>query len=286
MNFSGKIDYLVIGHICHDITPAGLVTGGTAAYSGNVAQVFGCETAVLTSSAPQEDWTTAMPGCLIHNQPAENTTTFENIYTPTGRVQTIHALADRLIPAHLPTGWQHAAVVHLGPIANEVDPDLLHSFPNSVIGFTPQGWMRRWNADGRVYARDWEAAEHYLPLATAVVLSEEDLLDDDMLTRYRAWSKLLVLTQGPLGCTVFWDDETRQIPVSQVVEREPTGAGDIFAATFFWQLHYTNGNPYHAARIANEVAAQSITVAGMASKMGKIRNSQGETHFQSASHLT
>ena len=272
MNFSEKIDYLVIGHICHDITPDGLVVGGTAAYSGNTARMFGCETAVLTSSAPHEDWTTALPGCQIHNQSAENTTTFENIYTSTGRVQTIHALAAQLTSTHLPTRWQHAAVVHLGPIANEVDPDLLHSFPNSVIGFTPQGWMRRWNEDGRIYAREWEAAEQYLPLATAVVISEEDLLNDDMLTRYRACSKLLVLTQGPLGCTVFWGDETRQIPVSQVEEHEPTGAGDIFAATFFWQLHHTNGNPYHVAKIANEVAAQSITVAGMASKMDKIRN--------------
>ncbi len=272
MNFSDQIDYLVIGHVCHDITPDGLVVGGTAAYAGNTAQVLGCNTAVLTSSAREDNWTTALPGCRVHNWPAEETTTFENVYTAAGRVQTVHALADRLTPAQLPNGWQQAAVVHLGPIANEVDPALLHCFPNSVIGFTPQGWMRRWNEDGRVYARDWEAAEKHLPLATAVVLSEEDLLDDDMLTRYLAWSKLLVLTQGPKGCTVFWGKESRHIPGYKVEQCEPTGAGDIFAAAFFWQLHHTNGNPWQAAKIANEVAAQSVTIASMASKMNKIRS--------------
>lgn len=267
-----QIDYLVIGHVSCDITPTGWLVGGTAAYSGRTAQALGCRTAILTSTAFDFEGIQQLPGLTVQQVSAAATTTFENVYTAEGRQQTIHAIAERLTAEHLPAGWERAKVVQLAPIANEVAPEMIYLFSNSIVGMTPQGWLRRWDEQGRVYATEWPAAPVILPLAAAVILSEEDLLDDAMLEQYRHWSKLLVLTQGARGCTVFAGDEARQVPGFSVTEVEPTGAGDVFAAAFLLRLYQTAGNPWEAARFANFIAAQSVTEMGLAAKIQRVQS--------------
>ena len=266
-----NIDYLTIGHICHDIVPDGLLVGGTVTYSGRTAQVLGCKTAVFTSSSPEDDWSEALGDIELHSVPSAESTTFENIYNPEGRIQIIHSVAGYLWGKDVPEAWRRAPIVHLGPLTNEVEPEMVHLFNNSLSGMTPQGWMRRWGEDGRVFARQFQRAEAILPYAAAVVLSEEDLLDDAMLENYRKWSRLVVMTQGWAGCTVFFGDETRHIPTSKVPEVEFTGAGDIFAAAYFVRLHQTDGNPWEAAEFANQVASQSVTQIGVDAKMEQIK---------------
>lgn len=268
---NAHIDYLVIGHVSQDVVPGGYKTGGTAAYAARVAQLLGCRTAVITSAAAEYNLVAALPDILVHQVLATQTTTFNNVYTAHGRRQTIHGIATHLSAAHIPANWQRAAIVHLGPIANEIDPNVIQLFSNSLVGLTPQGWMRRWDAEGHVYAQDWEAAAAILPLAAAVILSEEDLLHDAMLQQYRQWSRLLILTNGRSGCTVFLDNDVRQIPAPKVSEVEFTGAGDIFAAAFFIRLGQTGGNPWEAARFANEIAAQSVSQPDLESKMNHLR---------------
>lgn len=266
-----QIDFLVIGHVTQDIVAAGVDVGGTAIFSSRTAQGLGCQTAVLTSAAADYDMEKALPDIEVHRVPSEATTTFENVYTPEGRQQTIHAVASRLTAADVPEEWRRASIVHLAPLVDEVDIDLIHAFSNSLVGLTPQGWLRRWDENGRVYPREWPDAPAMLPLAAAVILSEDDLLNEEMLAQYTQLSPLLVLTQAEAGCTVFFGDEVRQIPAPKVTEREPTGAGDVFAAAFLMRLHQTAGNPWEAARFANEIAAQSVTAIGMAAKMACVQ---------------
>jgi len=266
------IDYLVAGHVCRDITPTGYNVGGTAAYSGRVAEMLGCRTAVFTSTARYEEGLKTLPESIrLYAIPAEKTTTFENVYTPQGRQQTLHAVAGKIIAADYPSDWPEPAILHLGPIANEVDIELVRRFPHSVIGLTPQGWMRRWDEMGRVYAQEWPDAAEILPLATAVILSEEDLLDSSMLHRYRELSDLLVLTKGYDGCTVFQGEAVYHIPAPQVAEVEPTGAGDIFATAFLVKYQQTDGDYREAGRFANIVASQSVIHVGLDAKTINIR---------------
>ncbi len=83
------IDYLAIGHITRDLTPEGDKLGGTVSFSSRLAQALGCKTAVLTSSSLDFEWQHELPGIEIVSIPAAETTTFENIYTPNGRIQTL-----------------------------------------------------------------------------------------------------------------------------------------------------------------------------------------------------
>lgn len=266
-----KLDYLVIGHVTRDVTPTGNLVGGTVSYSGRVAQALGCHTAVLTRCQSDYEGLHALADLTVEVVPSAHTTTFENSYGPDGRTQLIDTVADAIGPEHVPAGWTETAVVHLAPVANEVDPAIMTCFPNSLIGLTPQGWLRRWTADHRVYPRDWPEAEQYLPLADVVIVSEEDLLDAAMLPFYRQLSRLLIMTENVRGCTVFAGDAVRQIPAPQVAQIEPTGAGDIFAAAFLARYAGNGRNPWQAAEFANLVAAQSVTQVGIDAKVNLIQ---------------
>lgn len=270
-----SIDYLLVGHVCHDITPEGLVPGGTAVYSTLTAQALGCRVAVLTSAGPDYELDRVLPSVDSYVVPSGQTTTFENLYTPSGRRQNLHAIANRLTADHLPRQWQRAPIVHLGPIANEVDPAIVTRFSNSLVGITPQGWFRRWKDDGRVYADAWQEAAEVLPFAAAVILSLEDLPHPGWLEQIVQWAPLVVLTQQSLGCTVFCRDERRQFEAPSIVEVNPTGAGDIFATAFLVRLHQTKGNPWEAAEFANQIAAQSVAHDSLEIKLNAIKELHG-----------
>ncbi|MEZ4518430.1 MAG: hypothetical protein R3C44_16950 [Chloroflexota bacterium] len=150
MNAAEQIDYLAIGHICYDLTSTGRIMGGSAAYAASVAQTLGCRTAVLTSAAAEDQWQAALPDATVRQVNSPATTCFENVYNGGDRQQTIHAVAGPLAAGDVPKAWQRAAIVHLAPIANEVDPALIDRFSNSLVGLSPQGWMRRWDENGHV----------------------------------------------------------------------------------------------------------------------------------------
>lgn len=265
------IDFLSIGHICHDLTPNGKVVGGAAAYTAALAAALGCRTAIVTSAAPEDDWQAVFPTIRIHQKPARSTTVFENVYTPQGRMQMIHAVADSLTDRDVPAGWRRPAIVHLGPIANEVDPTLVRLFSNSMIGVGPQGWMRRWHEDGRVFHVPWDSVADVVPFAAVTFLSLEDLVRAEDLATYQKTAGVLVVTDGRHGCTVYFHGEAREFPAVPVDVVDTTGAGDLFAAAYLVRFHQTNGDVWEAARFANRIAGKSVTVSGLPDKISVIR---------------
>ena len=265
------VDFLAIGHICRDLIPGGHVVGGAAAYTAATARALGCRAAAVTSSSPDEVWAADLPGITIYNVPAPATTVFENVYTPAGRVQTIHAVAAPLTVAAVPPAFARAPIVYLGPIANEIDPQLIEVFSNSIVGIGPQGWMRRWDARGHVYQVDWDDAARTLPLAAAVFISFEDLPDRANVAEYARLAPLLVVTDGANGCSVYYRGEARHFPSPRVQDVDTTGAGDIFAAAYLVRLLQTDGNIWEAAEFANLIAAHSVTCRGLTAKMDAIR---------------
>lgn len=257
-----ELDYLAVGHVTRDLAGNGFVIGGTASYAARTARALGCRVGVVTSAAPDLDLSQALNGITIASIPAATTTTFENVYTSTGRHQVVHTVARMITPEVLPADWR-GNIVHLGPVAHECDPALAVAFTDAFLGLTPQGWMRCWDASGRVSRCRWEGAEELLARADAVVLSEEDVGGDmGLVAHYAAQTRLLVVTQGAAGCTVYTDGQSRHFPAPAAHEVDPTGSGDVFAAAFFVRL-YREGDPWLAARFANCVAACSVTRRGL-----------------------
>jgi len=257
-----ELDYLVIGHVTRDLVGDSFTLGGTVAYSARTAQALGCRVGVVTSASPDLDLSALFDGVVISRSASSSTTTFENIYSPGGRRQVIHSQAEILTPDMVPLGWR-SAVVHVGPIARECAVSLCDMFDDSFLGVTPQGWMRRWDEDGHVTCGEWKNAERWLARADAVVLSDEDVCgDQSVIESYVAQTRLLVVTHGVVGCTVYFEGKSRDFEAQDVVQVDPTGAGDVFAATFFVALKQ-GSDPWTAARFANCVAACSVTRSGL-----------------------
>lgn len=258
------IEYLVIGHISRDLTSEGPVMGGTASYATLTARALGLKVGLITS------WGNDMPlgpmdDVVIINQPAPSSTTFENLYLENGRKQIIHNLAKNLNNTSIPGTWLNTPIVHLGPIANEIDPSVTGIFENSFIGVTPQGWMRSWDEAGWISPVGWKDYHKVLESCQAAVISREDVLDNETaIEEMAALCPVFVVTEGYLGCRVYWHGDVRRFNAPEVDEIDPTGAGDIFAAAFFIQ-HFKTGNPWEAARFANQLAAQSVTRIGVQS---------------------
>lgn len=276
------IDFLAVGHICRDLVADSWLMGGAAAYGGLTAHALGCRVGVVTSGAAEDDWAAALPDVAVHQIVSPATTVFENVYSDAGRVQTIHSVAGRIGAGHVPPSWTRAPMVLLGPIANEIDTDLIGRFSNSLIGVGPQGWLRRWDAAGRVYSVAWDTAAAVLPLAAVTFVSEEDLPDAAALDEYRRLAGILVLTQGARGCTVFCHGEARSFAAPVVAAADPTGAGDIFAAAYLVRFHQTDGNLWAAAEFANRIAAEAITRRGLPAKMSVVRQRVADLMHPSA----
>lgn len=257
------VDYLVIGHLTIDLTHQGPRLGGTVAYAGLTAQALGMRVGIVTS------WGTELPlGVLsqipVISYPSESSTIFENIETPQGRFQFVRNLASNLDLNLIPEPWRKAHIVHLAPVAQEVEPNLVRGFPSALIGVTPQGWLRAWNIDGSVYPTEWPEASFVLQKASATVISLEDIAaDEERLEEIAASCHILAVTEAERGSRVYWNGDVRRFHATQLQTLDPTGAGDIYAAAFFVRLFDTH-DPWEAGRFATELASISITRVGLA----------------------
>lgn len=256
------IDYLAIGHVTEDLWPEGTTPGGTVTYSSRAARALVERVAVLTAASPSTDIQAAFPRIAATCLDAPRTTQFRNIYNRGGRVQVVAPCPVTLKPSQLTDDLRRSKIVHLGPVCNEVSPEFVRSLqPDTFIGITPQGWMRRWDAHGRVTSRAsyWTEAPMVLKHASAVVTSIDDVAGDwSTAHHWAAQTRVLIVTQGPLGCTAFCEGHSMHIPAPAVPEVDPTGAGDIFATVLFIALQ--RGDPLRdACALANCIAAQSVT---------------------------
>jgi sugar/nucleoside kinase (ribokinase family) len=281
-------DYLVIGHVCRDLSRDGPRLGGTATFTALTAQALALRPAIVTS-APVGAQPLLQPlhPIPLSIRPAGNFTTFENAYTPQRRIQTLWARAEQLTLSDVPIGWRSAPIIHLAPVADEVDPSLVSEFPGALIGVTPQGWMRQWDGRGRVAFRSWQRAAQVLARADAVIFSIEDVQEDESLVGSLARrARILVVTRGENGCTLFVEGVPQSIPAPKVAVVDPTGAGDIFAAAFLIQFRATD-DPPAAARFATWLASDSVTRAGLESipQMDTIATARGDSGQPHSSHL-
>src|SRR5687767_6600412 len=256
------VDYLVIGHVAHDLTPTGPLLGGTVAYSALTARALGMRVGVVTSSGPETSLEPLNPIPVI-SLPSPQSTTFENIYTGRGRVQYLRAQATSIDFNSVPEAWRSASIIHLGPIANEIGSILPKDFSPALLGITPQGWMRTWDAEGRVSPKEWTNYEAALAQAGAVVLSREDVGgNEEVIENFAHHTRVLVVTEGASGAVLYWHGDRRRFRAPEVKEIDATGAGDVFAAAFFTRLFKTR-DPWEATRFATLIATRSVTRVGL-----------------------
>ncbi|MEO8972185.1 MAG: PfkB family carbohydrate kinase [Ktedonobacteraceae bacterium] len=270
-------DFLTIGHVTRDVhAGSSFSLGGTVTFAALTAYSLGLVAAVVTCADDllMAELPVHLPNIGLAVRSSAKTTTFANFYANGFRTQYLEARAEEQASEDVPKQWRDAPVVLLGPLAQEIAPAFVSLFPRRagrIVAATPQGWLRRWDEDGRVWPTPWQAAEDVLPLLDVLILSHDDLLPfadgnrvnaDAMLAHWSLSVPLLVATDGRHGATLFQHGTTERFPAFPANEVDPTGAGDVFAAAFLTHLH-RHSDPRAAIQFANCVASFSIESAGI-----------------------
>ncbi|MFQ5830052.1 MAG: PfkB family carbohydrate kinase [Candidatus Methylomirabilia bacterium] len=257
-------DFVVVGHVTLDETPAGVRPGGAALYAALTAQRLGCSTGLLTSFGPDFPREVLPPDLEVVRVPARRTTMFRHDSRSRRRHLTLLGRASDLNVDDLPASWGDAGLALLCPVANEVDPYLVAQFTGGAVAATVQGWMRERGAGGVITPARWEDASLVVRHLQAIFLSREDMgeFEKDALEWFQE-VPIGVVTLGEDGALLFVNGERHAIQADSAEETDSTGAGDVFAAAFL--LHYDReGDPWEAAAFATCAAASSVEVEGIA----------------------
>jgi sugar/nucleoside kinase (ribokinase family) len=268
-------DYIVIGHICADILADGTaVLGGTALYSALAAASLGWRTGILTRGRygfsiggldiPPLTFNSDRIQVVV--QDAEWPTCFINEYDATGRrTQQITRWAGPIDLKGLPPSWRAARVVHLGPVAQEIDVRQSAGLNPSFLGVTPQGWMRDWPraTGGRVKPIHLRLPKEFVSQIDGIVVNDEEFVDSRDTVEAVARDGFGVVTIGPGGAHMHSPDGHVVIPAFDVPVVDLTGAGDVFAAAFFYRIADKSIPPVEALEFAN--AAAGLMIGGIAS---------------------
>lgn len=279
-------DYLLIGHITADLEDDGSVNlGGTVLYSGLAAANMGARVAILTRGKfGGEIKGMQVPGLeqyadklQIIVQDADVPTTFSNHYIGSRRTQQIKHWAGPIDMRGMPTHWGNAKIVHLGPVADEIDPRRITGLTTGFLGVTPQGWMRQWpkESGGTVKLVPLRLPVDLVNRIDSAIVSDEEIFQAREFIERVGERRMSVITRGPEGATVYHRkpnaDELApgqkgfqaiDIPAVPVKVKSYTGAGDVFAAAFFMKAAERDSSALEAGVYANVVAALSLREVG------------------------
>lgn len=263
------MDVVVVGHLTLDQTPRGPRPGGAAYYATITAHRQGLRVGLLTSFGPDFPRDALPPDVSVVTVPSVRTTTFRigaGRLTEGRRVRelAILARATDLEPDALPEAWRDVGLGVLCPVAGEVDPALAAAFPETSLVALPQGWMRARGAGGVVSPQPWEDADLVLPHVQAVVVSLEDI--EPFQKEALEWFQRVpvgAVTRGAEGAILFVNGDRYGVEPDVAVEKDETGAGDVFA-TALLIAYNRDGNAWDAAAVAACCAAASVEGEGVA----------------------
>jgi len=252
----------IIGHLTRDILDDGYAIGGAVSYSGVTARRLGAEVTVLTRAHPHDARVLEEEGIRVINLPTDIYTTFHNIYYKEIRTQQLLAVANPILASEVPSEIYTADVLLLAPVAQEVDPSIAMLHRN-MLAATPQGWMREWDHQGRVFAIPWYSSGRILPYLDTIIFSDLDLIGDlSIFPTIIDSVPLVAITKAAKGCVLYNHGQRCQVHARPAREVDATGAGDTFTAAFLVEL--INGkSPIEAAYFANVTASIGVENIGL-----------------------
>lgn len=276
----------MVGHVTHDRYPGGFKAGGCAYYGAEVHRRLKGHTHLLSVVGDDFSCDAALTDIAHTKARRGQTTVFANYYPEDApRVQLLEAIAPDVSPDLCPPEWLDADLVHLAPVLGEVRlSDWLKArrevAKRGLVAINIQGWIKvggepiedaaaleslheRGVAPGalQVVQKPWEVDAEAFQGVDIACLSEEDLIGQgDLLDRLLSVVPTVALTLGTRGSRIFQKGRTFEVGIFPTEAVDPTGAGDVFAATFTHHL-MLGADALDAARQAS--AASSIVVEGL-----------------------
>jgi sugar/nucleoside kinase (ribokinase family) len=254
---------LAMGHVTWDRREGQDVLGGSVTYGGLTARRLGWDVGVLTSASPADFVPERdLPDASVFLQPAAATTRFKNLYAGDGtRRQVLVTRADDVELEALPDAWRDPDVLLIGPVAGEVQGAMAPAFAAGCVGAIAQGWLRAFDPEGNVSPCDWPDPRRDLAGVHTLFLSEHDLPGGvDRARELLALVPIVAVTRGWRGLVLLTRDGAQDVPALPRPEKDPTGAGDVFAAAFLVRYQESD-DPVEAAVFA--ACAASCAVEGV-----------------------
>jgi sugar/nucleoside kinase (ribokinase family) len=273
---------VVVGAAARDITSEdhrGWRLGGGVSYSALTTALLGIPTAALVgvdeiAAEATELELLRAAGVDLRLVPLERGPIFENIETPTGRIQRSHGPSDPVPTAALPDEWRDAPGWMIAPVAAEIPDDWATKLPaGGLVAVGWQGLLRE--------MRPNEVVLHHPPGRSPVVaradllgVSRDDFDADIPLAALTAVMKPgaqlcvtrgahggLAMTAGPDGPHDMkaWPP----IPPDRIVD--PVGAGDVFLASLLAvrvDPRLVGGRIAHNSDLLLAAAAGSLVLEG------------------------
>jgi sugar/nucleoside kinase (ribokinase family) len=236
-------DFLAIGHITVDILPDGTeLLGGSALYAGLTAARFGLRAGILTRGS-FDRFSPEIGSALqafageveIIAQDAQTATVFQHRLVAGRRELETRSWAGPIDLNGLPAQWRSAPIVHLAPVAQEIEPRQVGRLNPGYLGATPQGWMRAWSNARNCLVRleQLRLPPDVVSRLDAMVLSVFEASHARELIDAIGRRSLVAITRGPEPTQLIDRGRHLEIPSYPVRVVDDTGAGDIFAAVLF-----------------------------------------------------
>lgn len=255
-------EFVVVGHVVRDLMPAGSRLGGTATFAAAQAHRLGLDCGIVTRIGPDTSLTDALPGVAMAGRPADVTTSFENSYEGPHRRQRVPVQAPAIEAEDVPPDWREASIALIGPVCGEVQGVDVGLFPDSLTAVAAQGWLRRLDSDRIVQKQSW-IGEPFWTGCRMLFVSDEDMENaEDQLAGWTDGVPIVVVTKERRGARVHEDGRWREIAEFPAREIDPTGAGDVFTASFLVRYRETNDTA-ESARFASAAAACSVEGRGI-----------------------
>lgn len=189
--------------------------------------------------------------------------TFENDYTPQGRLQRARA-GEKLCLADVPPGAFTAAGILAGPLLQDVDTAILEKPRSGWLLLDAQGFVRQVSPAGEVILKmgpEAETAIRHCDILKvdhreAAVITATDDVEAAGRRLQRLGPQIVIITQGAGGADLFDGNRLMKIAAPAVDTIDPTGAGDVFSAAFLMRF-IASGDPVAAGRFAVTAAALS-----------------------------
>jgi sugar/nucleoside kinase (ribokinase family) len=205
---------------------------------------------------------------------------FENRYDKKGkRTQKVLSTSEKIKFKDIPHVYFQAPCIHLGPVYNEIDEQLIIAIKDqfNVVSLDGQGFTRTVeNSNGTVQLEPWFDYKKYFPLVDVLKVDDTELKAITGTTRLReaiklaleASVKLLVITRAYKGAIIYHGRKRHDIPAIPTDVVDATGAGDTFITAFLIEYLRTR-DCYYSGLIAAAAASFKISTAGPLPKYTK-----------------
>lgn len=260
------IEFLAVGHLAVDYHQDRRILGGAAAYSCLSASRLGLTAAMVTAVGHEFDLFGPLENIEIHVHRSGVSTSFENVYQGESRRQRLRGRARPLTQDDLMTvrpRLAEDAVVMYCPVAGEVRAPLKPLTKRGLCGVTPQGFFRHWDGEGWISPAPWHDAWNQLGAVDLVSTSVTDPPQPEVFRQTAADRvPLFAMTEGERGARIFMNGRGYRVPAFLQEPIDPTGAGDVFAASLLVALS-EGMEPLEAAQFATCSASFAVEREGV-----------------------